>query len=246
MFVIWHIWYGYFPPNGNAREVGYFILESLLIGAGFFGVFNYVFSFRHECSFVGTHGVARFKLKKSLNAKPTVEILLFEKAADLRTGSTRHFVNGIYSGTSYFHTWTDKADRKRFGFKGKYHSREGTPKVDDPYWLAASAERAWTQYKVAEFEHHLEKTGYVSFTYGGGNEVRVGPGFFEFVVKGQPNHIAVEDIKHIQLINGQFYIQHKEARWFSGKGKFNFPYETLTNAQAFLYVMGKLTGYRFG
>lgn len=45
---------------------------------------------------------------------------------------------------------------------------------------------------------------------------------------------------------GQFHIHHKDARWFSSKGKFNFSYATMANARLFLLAMEKLTGYRFG
>ena len=232
--------------EGDPQRNQYAALTCLGCGALTFVIAYFCFGFKQVCSYVGERGVARFTIKKSLEAPAKAEIFLFERAANLLTGSTRQFVNGVYAGTSYKFKWTDENGGKVFEFNGRYHSKEGKPKIKDPYWLASSAEMAWTRYKVDWLRKVVETNGYAPFTYSGKNEVRVGPGFLEFVVKGQTHRITVPEIKHIKLAGGHFNIQHQEARWFRGAGKFSFPYASLTNARLFLHAMDKLVGYRFG
>lgn len=57
--------------------------------------------FKHRCTYVGEHGIARFDLRGRRDAPPTGWTLLFSDAAALRASQTRQFVNGVYTGTRY-------------------------------------------------------------------------------------------------------------------------------------------------
>jgi hypothetical protein len=202
--------------------------------------------FKHTCSFVGARGVARYTLKGGRANPPASEVFLFERAEELRTGQTRQFYNGVYTGTTYDFGWTDAGGRRVFRLNGNYHSKEGNPKPDSPFWLAAAAERAWNMNEVERMQQQLEQHGFVQFGIGSGDFVRVGPGFFEFGWKGELARINVEEIKTLSLSDGQFRIHHKDAGWFSRKGKFNFQYSDMANARLFLLAIEKLCGYTFG
>ncbi len=142
-------------------------------------------------------------------------------------------------------TWTDAAGTKVFKHSGQYRSKQGTPKKDDKFWFGRSAEAAWNNRQIAGLQRELEQNGYCQFNLGGKDFVRVGPGFFEFGMKGEVARIHAEEIKSLNLADGRFTIHHKDAKWFSSKGKFSFPYATMANAQLFLIAMEKLAGFQF-
>jgi len=201
--------------------------------------------FRQTCSYVGSNGLVKFTLKGS-RAKIQQETFLFAEATELRTGQTRHFINGVYTGTQYHFSWTNFTGKVVRKFKGTYKSKVGIPKQNDAFWLPSAAERAWSIFLLKRMQKELETEGFVHFNLGGVNFVRVGRGFFEFGMKGEVARITNDEIKSLNLNQGQFHIHHKDARWFSSKGKFNFSYATMANARLFLLAMEKLTGYRFG
>jgi hypothetical protein len=227
----------------NGRDL---ILVLGLILAALAAILAWYFTrFAHVCSYVGEQGVARFTLARFRGNTPKQQLFLFKDAAELRTGQTRQYVNGVYSGTNYHFVWTDDAGKTVFKLKGRYSSKDGTPKQKDPFWLAA-AERAWSVFEVDRMAKQLEAVGYVHFNLGGANFVRVGHGFFEFGTKGEVARINADEIKSLSLKDGQFSVHHKDAKWFSRKGKFNFPYAQMANARLFLLAIEKLLGYRFG
>jgi hypothetical protein len=53
-------------------------------------------------------------------------------------------------------------------------------------------------------------------------------------------------LRLLNLSQGRFHITHKDAGWFSRKGKFSFSYSTMANARLFLLAIDKLMGIRFG
>jgi hypothetical protein len=211
-----------------------------------FAIGWYFTGFWQSCSYVGEAGVVRYIITGAPGvARAKAELFLFDTAAELRTSQTRNFYNGIYTGTTYRFNWTDAVGAKRFLLSGQYHSKQGTPKPDDKFWYASSAERAWNIRQLARIQRELEANGFVQFNLGGSDFVRVGPGFFEFGMKGEVARINAEEIKTLNLNQGQFVIHHKDAGWFSRKGKFSFSYGKMANAQLFLLAMEKLSGFRF-
>ena len=211
-----------------------------------FAVGWYYTGFSQTCSYVGEEGLARYVLKGPKATTPvTPEVFPFQQASELRTAQTRNFYNGVYTGTTYHFTWTDPTGSKRFKLSGNYRSKEGTPKKDDKFWLGRSAEGAWNMRQSAALQKELEAKGYCQFNLGGGDFVRVGPGFFEFGMKGEVARINAEEIKTLNLSDGRFVIHSKDAKWFSRAGKFSFQYGKMANAQLFLYAMEKLSGFTF-
>lgn len=201
--------------------------------------------FSHKCTFTGSDGIAKFSLSGSRMATPKLEILQFDTVTDLRTSQTRHYHNGIYTGTSYTYTWKRPDGSTGMKLSGTYSSKEGTPKIKDAYWFARAGEVAWNNYQLDLVNADLDEKGYVEFPINKTDAVRVGRGFLEFVWKGEVARINVDEIRDIRLNGGQFTIAHKDAKWFSSKGKFSFAYGNMSNAQLFLASLDSLLGYRF-
>jgi len=228
------------------------MLDVIIILLGFMGalvvaaIAFFLMRFKHVCSFVGTAGLARYTLKGGREQEPREELLFFEDAENLTTSQTRHYHNGIYTGTAYEFKWTDADGACLFKLSGQYQSKTGNPKPKDPFHFARSAENAWNSFLIGRLQSELEEHGFVEFKLNKKDMVRVGQGFLEFHIGGRTERITREDIKNISISQGTFHIDTHDARWFSSKGKFRFNYGGMANAQLFLFSLERLLGYQFG
>jgi hypothetical protein len=205
--------------------------------------------FRHRCSYVGRRGVTRFVCAGGRDYLARQEIFLFEDAAELRTAQTRHYVNGVYTGTVYTYTWSGRDGSKRYVLSGRYNSRSGNPPAKDPFHFAVAAEVAWSVFLLDLAQDELETFGALQFNLGGADRVRVGPGFIEMHLRGRTERIEAADIGGISLQDGAFTVKHREARrgflGFGSSGYFSFPYSQMANARLFFLALDRLLGLRF-
>jgi hypothetical protein len=200
--------------------------------------------FRHTVSYTGKLGASRHTLKGGRSRSPRDEILLFPDAMELRSSELRQYYNGVYTGTSYDYKWNDASGRVIFRLKGSYRSEKGTPKTKDIYNFVRAAENAWSAHLAGSIDQQLKQNGWVQFNLTGPDFVRVGPGFFEFCLKGQVERVNADDLKKVSISQGHFSIQHKDARWFSREGKYDFDYKKVANAKLFLIAVDRLVGWR--
>ena len=157
----------------------------------------------------------------------------------MRTAQTRHYYNGIYTGTSYSFLWTDAAGRKVLGLSGRHQGKNALPKPGDPFHFANATEIAWSMFLLARADAELAEHGALRFNVGGNKWLVIGPGFIEFHFGGRTDRCEAGDIKSIALSQGQFAILHRDAKWYSSKGKFSFPYGNMANARLFLLVLDR-------
>jgi len=202
--------------------------------------------FSHRCSYVGEGGIAVYTLKGDRTASPKAEILCFKEATNLYATQTRQYVNGVYTGTRYSYDWGKQSGQK-YKLSGQYRNEKGWPEDKNSWHLANAAEVAWNNYLLPIVNEQLDRLGYIEFPIQGKLQaVRVGSGFMEFVVKdGMPQRVQVTDMKDITLGSGVFKFKHKDARWWSGQGKYSFNYSNIPNARLFLLCLGRLTGIRW-
>ena len=223
----------------------WFMLAGLVFALGFTVAWLST-GFKQTCSYVGEEGVARYTAKGSRENLAKLEYLHFADAAEVRTAQTRHYYNGVYTGTSYAFTWTDPAGRRLLKLSGQHRGKKGRPKPSDPFHFAEAAEIAWSTYLLGTLDAQLAAQGYLQFNIKPGQFVRVGRGFFEFCLRDEVQKITREEIKSVNLSSGHFHIATKDAKWFGRSGKFSFNYANMANARLFLLAMDKLVGYRFG
>jgi hypothetical protein len=217
------------------------ILAALIVGG-----FSLAFALRRRrLTYVGEEGVVIYSTwGNRAAAKP--EVLLFANAAAIRTHQVRQYYNGVYTGTSFDYKFSDPAGKRIFRINGTYRDKKGRPKANSLFNVALASEASWNAHYHKRMVQEFESTGGVTFDVDGRNFVRVLPGALELNFKGQTTRVTPDDIKGIGLSNGHFSIHTKEARWFSGKGKFSFEYGRMANAQVFLFAVEKLVGYQFG
>jgi hypothetical protein len=203
--------------------------------------------FNHHLTYVGKEGIARFVMSGTRENVKRTELFLFKDAAELRTGQTRRFVNGVYQGTDYNFKWTSDRGDKICTLSGTYHSKEGTPKTDSPYHYACSAEVAWSMHFIRRANAEIDRAGSIKFAVGSGDWIGVGKGFLDLTFKGQTARCDAKDVANISIANGVFSIKRKDAKvgWFSSTGVFSFAYVSMANARVFLMALDQLVGIRF-
>ncbi|MCB9949829.1 MAG: hypothetical protein H6824_02475 [Planctomycetaceae bacterium] len=237
---LWGIMYSVDPSNGG---LGHILGGALgLIG---FGITYAVTGFKHICTFVGKLGMARYTIKGSREAEPIEELLEFDQAVDLFTGLTRHYTNGVYTGTNYFFRWEGRDGRSLLNLTGTFHSQDGNPVPKDPYHFAQGGEIAWSIYLLDQLQDELDKHGSVEFKVNRNDAVRVGPGFMEFAFGSKQERLEGDELKHISIAGGTFTFKSADARWYSSKGHFSFNYANMANARCFILVLDHLLGVRF-
>jgi hypothetical protein len=199
----------------------------------------YLTRFRATCAYVGQLGATRYTLKGKLENKPAAAFIDFQGAAELRTAQTRHFVNGVYTGTTYNFTWTNPQGRRLLTLKGQHKGKDGLPKPGDPFHFALASELAWSMFLLNRADAELAEHGALSFRIDAKKAVVIGPGFIEFHFNGRVDRCEAQDIKTISLSQGAFSIHHRDAKWYSSKGKFSFPYGNMANARLFLLTLDR-------
>lgn len=201
--------------------------------------------FKHTATYVGKLGIWSVTVSGRRDKFKRRSRFRFENAVDLYTQQTRQFVNGVYTGTSYAFTWKNQNGGTAYVLRGQYRSQAGTPPKSDPYYFAVSAEIAWSQLLLEIMAKELESQGFILFRVNKKDTVSVGPGFIEFSFGSKAQRITVEEIGAFSLAQGSFSVKHKDAKWFSGKGKFSFTYSNMANARLFLLAIDRLCGLRF-
>ena len=227
--------------------IGFTILNPLLglvagIVGGLIGWFKT--GFKHTVTWVGRDGIARYVCKGSTSQMVKNEVLRFDAATELRTSATKHYRNGVYTGTSYTHTWTDSGGRALMTITGMYRAKTGMPASTDPYLFAVAAEASWSEALLARIEQEFRVKGSVEFHLTGPDFVRLGNGWIELSIKGKSDRREAKDIAKVELQKGRFTVEMVDAKkgFFSSTGVFGFDYGALSNARVFMLVLSRLTG----
>ena len=235
----------FFAKQNNPADPGVFTFFEVLLFLGVAGLTWYLTRFSHTCSFVGKLGLARFRCTGSRNRVRPPEVFQFEQASELRTSQTRHYYNGIYTGTAYAFTWTDSGGLKRFKLSGTYRGENSLPKAKDPFHFAIMAEGAWSAFLFDQVVAELETNQMARFNLGGRHFIAVGARFLDIFVSGnEPERVTAEDISGIQADAGVIKIKRTDAKegWFSSTGIYKFNYEQMANSRLFMLLYSRLIG----
>lgn len=197
-----------------------------------------------RCSYVGREGVAQYRWSPDAVQRGKSEIFLFASAMELRTGETRHYYNGAYTGTDYHFTWTDTNSKVAYKLSGRHYGEKKPPPPKDNYRFATAAEIAWTEYLLARAIPVLEHSGSIRFSLAGGDYIAIGQGFLDLHIKGKDVHCESRDLARIAVHQGQFTVRRVDAKsgflGIGSSGVFTFPYSSVANARLFLALVNTL------
>jgi hypothetical protein len=186
--------------------------------------------FFHRVTYVGTRGIAVQQLKGSRQRIEPPEILRFGDATTLWTELIRKPLGVL----QYTYTWKNASGHKVHEVKGFYCV---IAPVNHDYWLAKAAEKAWSEYLLERMAPEMQEKGFLQFHLRGEDWVRVGYKFLEFYGKGYHERCEEADIKSITLQSGVFTVIHRNAVWFSRRGKYSFQCSDIANLHAFLMAV---------
>jgi hypothetical protein len=241
------IWLGFWlllkAMDPNDEITGHVL--GLIVGLLGLAIVYAVTGFKHVCTYVGKKGLARYTIKGSRYADPQEELVEFDQVIDLFTGQTRHYTNGVYTGTQYFFRWDDSKGRKKLNLTGSYRSEKGEPPPQDPFYFGQAGEISWSIYLLDALQKELDEHGSVEFKVNSKDAVRVGVGYMEFCFGSKEQRVDGEELKHISIGGGTFSFKTADAKWYSSKGKFSFDYSRMANARCFLLVLNNLLGVSF-
>jgi hypothetical protein len=239
--------YGGYWLGRNAAEIDRqgFQIMGWILGTAALGITLLVTRFKVICTFVGEAGTANFTLKGGRYKQPKLQLLRFAEAEELRAKQTRHYVNGVYTGTHYDYTWTGPGGQRLLRAKGSYRQRKKGLKAGEPFRFLQASEFAWSDHYLERANKLLKTEGSIPFRVDKSRVVRVGPGFLEFHFGGEPMRLTQEDIASVSLGNGTFQFKHKDTKWYSLSGRYSFMYGNMANARVFLLALEKLMGYRW-
>ncbi|MGF1578160.1 MAG: hypothetical protein ACFCD0_02225 [Gemmataceae bacterium] len=220
----------------------YILLAAIGMGIGFF-----IAHFSHECTYVGEFGIARFVCSGSRENVTKEELLIFEDAVDLRTGTVMHYTNGVYQNTAFSFDWSDASGKKLYSINGTHGSKEGFPESTNLYHFGLSAQASWTVYLLKHVEEELNEDGTVFFALKGTKYLKVGEGFVLFCLDGYEEHrVFTDEIEDVTIGQGliKFIPVGSKKGWFGGREGYQFKVSDLANAQLFYLLMEELVGWR--
>jgi hypothetical protein len=204
--------------------------------------------FKHVCSYVGQEGIARFVCSGRRGRVTEAEVLLFSRAAEVRTILNRRYQNGVYRGTEFSFDWTDDNGTVCFQITGKfyYNYRGENPWLHAPYQWGLAAESAWTRYQFDRVRDEIVRNGFARFNLTRGDFLRVGPGVLELALASRNIRCEIANVEKLALSEGVYTLMLRGGRegFFSSPGVFKFSRDSVANAQLFELVLESIGGLR--
>lgn len=223
------------------------LLISIVVSVVFGGAVYWWMGFYHTCSYVGTDGIASYYCSGDRDNIGQTGYFLFQDAAELRTSMTRHYTNGVYTGTNYSYVWSDERGKVMFTLAGRFSSKDGTPAFSDPYYFAVAAESAWSLYLFRNIDHVSTSEKLLFFGLTAGNYIQLGQGLFILTQGGKTVELRSEQIEKMTIGDGVISVWEVGGKegWFVNSGIHQFLYAELGNARFFMFALEKLLGIRF-
>lgn len=192
----------------------------------------------HECNYVGEKGYARFPFPgpsfKKISAKNTGSFL-FERARVLYTSSTRHYHNGVYTGTYASFVWMDADGKPAFDLATHYHSFKENPGPEENVQFCRAAERAWSAWVVEKHREEWERMGQTGFPLRGGGGIFLTRHSILVRQGKKETEFGPGSLKGLSLHNGELRLHREgEKGGLFSQGPFTLPLAQVGNAQAFL------------
>lgn len=135
---------------------------------------------RYTCSYVCTHGVARFACYGSRSRITLSEIFRFETATSMKKSLRNIYVNGSYLNTEYNYRWFDSTGNQCYRLAGVYRGSSHRITPDDRYFVARVAEARWTEYLLPTALSSIESGSALRFSAGRKYYIEIGPEYVEF------------------------------------------------------------------
>lgn len=197
------------------------------------------------CTFVGEEGVAEMHFDPRQQKVHKEDVLPFAQAESLRVSQTRHYTNGIYTGTEYNFRFQDSVGKPLMTISGRHSSQKGQPKPYDRFWFGVATEIAWSQYMLPRLLHRLGQGEPVRFALNGQDYVSIDRENIELHLGKKHEVLPFRDFAGVTVHQGTVTVARRDAKsgilGIGRSGYFSFPYANLSNGRLFLVLMNRLT-----
>jgi len=202
---------------------------------------------RNDCTYVGTHGIARFPYLNRNAANSRGDLFLFENAVELQTA-----LLGRTTGTHFNYQWKNDKGKAVYKLEGGYYGNKKDIDPDAVFHFARAAEKAWSQYFLPQVKAELERNGSYRFLtrrgLTGNQYVIVGPGFLDVITGEKTFHNMARDIGDIVLHHGWIIIRRIDAQdrainsLDGSHGICYLSYGSVSNVKIFLTLLTEVVG----
>ncbi len=230
----------------NGHWVG--VAIGAVVVAALFGVLMYRRELhRADCTFVGTHGIARFRFPGRNGTRARCDLMCFVDAVDLQSAFL-----GRNMGTNFNYQWRSESGKVLFKVEGGHFSKSRSEDPQSVLHFAQAAEAAWSAYFMPMLMAEIQRTGSCRFKTQRGivtqQHAIVGPGFLEIVTNGKPVRFRTADIDDVVLFQGLIMIRGKNAPQHAintadgSNGLCYLSYGCVANVKTFLMLLTHVVG----
>jgi hypothetical protein len=202
---------------------------------------------RNDCTYVGTHGIARFPVSSRGEANSRGEVFLFADAVDLQTAFL-----GRNMGTNFNYQWKNARGKTLYKLEGGYYGNKRDIDPDSSFHFARAAEAAWSRYFLPQVKAELQRCGSYRFLtrrgLTGNQHAVIGPGYLDIVTGGKTFHNLAGDIDDIVVHQGWIIIRRKDAQdrainsLDGSHGICYLSYGAVSNVKIFLTLLTQVVG----
>jgi hypothetical protein len=193
---------------------------------------------------VGAQGVALYKISKRTGAIRSRKLYLFRDVTDLVFSQTTHYMNGVYTHSSYtFALQSGTLDV--YSQAGRYFNPKDKPgKYGWRYEFLCDVENAWTSFLLADLAQKLQAEGFVRFNVepiADSMQIEVGHSYLKF----NGTLIPKEAIGKVYVGNGVLYVEDAsyKSQYMGLKtsgNRFTIPVNKMPNKKVFLALLNRL------
>lgn len=202
---------------------------------------------RDDCTYVGTHGIARFPISSRRRSDPGGEVFLFADAVDLQTAFL-----GRNSGTNFNFRWKNAQKKVIYKLEGGYYGNQKDIDPDAVVHFATAAEQAWTRYLLPQVTAELQRNGSYQFItrpgISGNQHAVIAPRSLEIVTGAKRFHAPADSIDDVIAHHGYIIIRRKDAQQRAVQsldgthGICYLSYGAVSNVKIFLTLLTQVVG----
>ena len=198
-------------------------------------------------TFVGTHGAARFLWGGKNRPVKSAQIVPFAQVNASNVRMTRHYYNGIYTGTDYTFVWGQKdiaatsKIQNLLTVSGRFYRAKGPRKNDEIYHFGSAVEQAYTAYRMVQLKEILAQGGSEPFQVGASGQLVLSAAGLQVALGGKQEFIPRENIVGLDIDNGIITITRagykKGVLGIGSEGVFKVGYAQIASPRLFLSLL---------
>lgn len=201
-------------------------------------------------TYVGTQGAARYIWGGKNNPIKSAQVAPFAQVNGSNVQQTRHYTNGIYTGTDYAFLWgrVDAAGKphKLLEVSGRFYRSKGPRDNDEAFHFGAAVEQAYTAFRMIQLRELLRAGGSEPFSVGANGKLILSAAGLQVALGSKQEFIPREQITGLGIHEGMVTITRAGAKkgilGIGSEGIFTVAYSELASPRLFLALLAHVVG----